>query len=212
MGILMDYEATCPLDGTTFTYAGTPGYSIFGRALDGLPYGSWRFPLELPECPRCRFTAALGELTPGEADRAADLIDSEAWRSAAEETSYWRLSLIETVLGRATGWSRVDRLLSATWQAYGDPARYGRYVRALIETLDEVGPDLRAERGQAWSVLQSFVANAQRQAGDFKGAVLRLDALEADGVVDVPLAERIAETRALIASADTRRVQPAPAI
>lgn len=200
MGILMDFEATCPVDGTAFTYAGTPGYSIFGRALDGLPRGSWRFPIELPQCPTCGLAAVFGDLTPDEAKRARDLIDSKGWREASDEAPYWRLSLAETVLGRGNGWTRVDRLLSATWQVYGDPVRYGRYARQLGDAMDAVADT--SDRSEGWAMLQTFVANVERQAGDMKGAVARLDALEASGALSEEVVDRVAQTRAMIADGD----------
>lgn len=208
MGMLRDFEATCSLDGTTFTYASTPSYSTFGRALDGLPWGSWTFPLKLPECPACGLAAVFGELTAEEAGRAAELVDSEAWRTAREETSYWRLNLAEMALGRANGWTRVDRLLSATWQTYGDAERYGRYAQALGQTLDEVSDALKAENLEAWAMFQSFVANVERQAGDFKRAAARLDLLDPAAVEMPDVAQRIARTRALIADGDRGREMP----
>lgn len=208
MGMLMDFEATCPVDGTAFTYASTPSYSVFGRALDGLPRGSWTFPLKLPECPQCGLAAVFGELGPDEAQRATALVASEDWRSSRDETSYWRLNLAEMALGRANGWTRVDRLLSATWQVYGDPARYGRYARELGQTLDDVSDALRAENSEAWATLQSFAANVERQAGDFKRAAARLDLLEPAAAEMPDLRQRIARTRELIADGDQGREMP----
>jgi len=208
MGILMDFEATCPLDGTAFTYASTPSYSTFGRALDGLPRGSWTFPLKLPECPACGLAAVFGELTSQERARAAELIESEAWSAARAETSYWRLNLAEMALGRAGGWTRVDRLLSATWQTYGDAERYGRYAQAVGQTLDEVSDALKAESLEAWAMFQSFVANVERQAGDFKRAATRLDRLEPTAVEMPDLGRRIARTRELIADGDRGQADP----
>ncbi|MBN8553196.1 MAG: hypothetical protein J0L52_09920 [Caulobacterales bacterium] len=205
MGMPVEVKATCPVDGTHFTYVSTSSYSIFGRALDGWPRGSWMFPLALPECPQCRIAAVFGALTPEEARRARTLVESEAWRVAADDTSYWRLNLAEAALGRTNAWTRVDRLLSATWQTYGDRARYARYVRALSEALDADSDPLRAENAEAWAVFQTFVANAERQAGDFKGAAARLDRLEATGLRPEGVPELIARTRQLIADGNRQR-------
>jgi hypothetical protein len=200
-------DATCPVDGTRFTYGTTPSYSVFGRALDGLPFGSWVFPLALPVCPSCGFLAVFGELQPEERERARALVESEAWAAAANEASYWRLNLAETAIGRARGPRRVDRLLSATWQTYGDPERYGRYVRELSEALAEISDAMRAEDAESWSFLQTFVANAERQAGDFKAAAARLDRLEWSGLNVEGVPDLVTRTRELIADGDRRQAR-----
>ncbi|WP_282008649.1 hypothetical protein [Brevundimonas aveniformis] len=208
MGMLMEFKATCPVDGTTFTYMSTPSYSVFGRALDGLPHGSWIFPLRLPQCPACRFPATFRDLEPAERTRAQALIASEAWTEAGEETPYWRLNLAEVALGRATGWTRIDRLLQATWECYGDPARYGRYAAQLGQAMDEIAADLKPEKAEACVVHQVFVANVERQAGDFKRAAARLDQIDAARAVDAGMDERIALTRGLIANGSRRQQFP----
>ena len=205
MGMPISVDATCPVDGTRFTYGTTPSYSIFGRALDGRPYGSWTFPLALPECPSCGFLAVFGELKPEERACAQALVESEDWAAAADETSYWRLNLAETAIGRATGPRRVDRLLNATWQAYGDPVRYGRYVEALSAALEDTSGAMRAEDAASWVFLQTFVANAERQAGDFKAAGARLDRLEASSLDVEGAPESIARTRDLIADGNRQQ-------
>lgn len=210
MGMMMDFEATCPVDGTRFTYASTPSYSIFGRALDGLPRGSWFFPIRIPECPTCRFPAMFGELVGGDKVKAADFVESEGWRETENETSYWRLNAVETALGRSTPLRRVDRLLSATWQTYGDRARYGRYARELGQAMDGASQKIRADDAESWAALQGFVANVERQAGDFKRAAERLDRIEASGGLVPDLVERVALTRRLIADGLTGQETPDP--
>lgn len=199
MGMLVDFEATCPVDGTRFVHAGTPGYSIFGRALDGLPHGSWFFPIALPECPACRFPAVFGALDGCERRAAECLVASETWNAAGSETSYWRLNAAEIALGRSTAMRRIDRLLSATWQTYGDPGRYGRYARELGLAMNAGGGEIRAESIETWATLEVFVANVERQAGDFKGAVGRLDRVAGSGGLGPDLAERVSRTRQMLA-------------
>lgn len=209
MGILMDFEVTCPVDGTTFTFESTPSYSIFGRALDGLPQGSWFFPLKLAQCPACRFPVEIGALDEARAERAKALVESDDYRRMAErETSYRLLCFVMEALDLGAPMARVDRLLQATWQTYGDADRYGRYASELGAAMDGSGEAFRAERPEDWAAFSSFVANVERQAGNWEAATLRLDRIEAAGLEDADLAARIAQTRRLIADGDARPGQP----
>jgi len=209
MGMFMDFEATCPVDGTRFTYSSTPSYSIFGRALDGLPQGSWFFPLELAQCPACRFPVEIGTLDAPRAERARALIARDDYRRMAEEeTPYRLLYFVMEALDLGVPMARVDRLLQATWQTYGEADRYGRYAAELGAAMDAAGEAFRAECPEDWAVYSSFIANVERQAGNWKAAVRRLDQIEAIGLKDADLAARIAQTRRLIADGDARPGQP----
>lgn len=48
-GIPVRQRMTCPIGGEAFTYNTTASYTTFGSRPDGKPYGSWIFPLALPE-------------------------------------------------------------------------------------------------------------------------------------------------------------------
>lgn len=205
MGILMDFEAVCPVDGTRFTYGGTASFSIFGHALDGLPHGSWMFPLKLAQCPACRFPVEIGVLDDEKTALARSLVEGPTYRQAAEtETPYRLLYLVMEALDIGTPRARLDQRLKATWQTYGDRERYGRYARELGQAMDGQDAAFRADHPQDWAVFSSFVANVERQAGDWKAAAERLDRIEAAAIAADGVAERIALTRRLIADGDLR--------
>lgn len=53
-GFPVSQRMTCAIGGERFTFTTTPSYSIWGGRPDGRPFGSWHFPLDLPECPSNR--------------------------------------------------------------------------------------------------------------------------------------------------------------
>jgi hypothetical protein len=50
-GIPTPVEMTCPVGGKKFTFISTMSYSNWGSRPDGKPYGSWTFPMPVPDCP-----------------------------------------------------------------------------------------------------------------------------------------------------------------
>lgn len=201
MGMFMSFKATCPVDGTSFEYDSTPSFTIMGRRLDGCPYGSWRFPVEIPRCPTCRFPAVSNLVADDKVEAARALTASPEYAALAEEADYYALAFVMARLEVGGPLARIDKWMKACWETGPADARYGRYVRELADRLHAVPEAVRAEDAESWAVIDTFVANLQRQAGDFGGAVRRLDALEASGEAD-GLETLMTRTRALIADGD----------
>lgn len=202
MGMPISVKAVCPIDGTEFEYRSTPSYTVFGRRLDGCPFGSWRFPLELPRCPQCRFPASKGLVSEADQDKARALAASPEFAAVKDEADYYVLAWVLEKLGVGGAIGPVDRLMNACWEVGPNDARYGRYAQDLGQAMDGAGDAIREQSAESWVALQSFIANIQRQAGDWAGAVRRLDALEASGLDLEDAKDRIDRTRELIADAD----------
>ncbi len=206
-GIPITVQVTCPLTGEAFNFETTASYSTWGRDLDGLPQGSWHFPLAIPLCPDSRFPA-LEDLTPEQIAAANALIQTPAYVAVREEAPYYLLSFVMRELEMGDPIDPAWNLLQATWQVRDQPETYGRYATELVARWDADSGALRTESPDDWRWIESFVANVERQAGRFEEAGVRLDALEPLALEDADLMERIRTTRRLIAEGNSRPFSP----
>lgn len=172
-GFPVESEETCPVGGETFTFTTTGSYTIFGQRPDGRPYGSWYFPLAMPECPS-NGLVVYREFKPEEIAPLTALVASPEYQALGQETPYFRAAWLAARMDPDDPVSAAFLLLSATWEVDGAPAIKARYQRAFAEAVAAipVDPDnldslfLRYRR-----------ANALRELGDFDGASAALDTL-----------------------------------
>ncbi|MGQ2989914.1 MAG: hypothetical protein ACT6RD_08265 [Brevundimonas sp.] len=203
-------EATCPVDGKKFTWTSTGSYSTFGMELDGMPIGSWTFPMPLPQCPGSRFPV-YRDFTPEEVTAIQALVMTPEYAAIKDEASYYVFGFVAARLEKdipplGSAWM----LLKASWQVRDDPDRYGRYAAELIPAMDAAIGSLKDEDPAEWWGHQVILANVQRQSGDFDGAKARLDALpvtppDSEGG---DLVQRIAMTRRMIDAKDKSPASP----
>ncbi len=75
---------TCPIGGGSFTFTTAASYSTYGERPDGRPFGSWTFPLALPECPD-NGLVLYKEYTAEEVAKLEPLVASEAYQALRKD-------------------------------------------------------------------------------------------------------------------------------
>ena len=176
-GMPYPQKIKCAVGGKPFTYTSTASLSTWGSRPDGKPYGSWIFPMPLPECPN-NGLIMYRDFTKDEVSALAGLIATPEYRAmVATERPYYRAAWLERALKPGSD-SIPWMLLSASWQADESPDQKARYQREFIAAAAAapapVGDDL------SWRALQARVANAHRELGDFEAAAARLAGIRAD--------------------------------
>ncbi|MEA3017824.1 MAG: hypothetical protein QOI38_2546 [Sphingomonadales bacterium] len=184
-GTPVSQRVTCPIGGRSFEYVTTASYSTWGARPDGRPFGSWEFPLALPECPD-NGLVMYRAFSEEEAARLRPLVASPEYQALRRsgDTSYYRAYWL---MGRmdAPVPETLWMLVQATWQAEGDPALRRRYLEELVAR----GPELGVPRDLVGIAMRSRVINALRELGRFDEALAMLDATDFDA-----FPERSAET------------------
>lgn len=173
----------CAVGGESFTHIGTMSYSTWGSRPDGKPYGSWRFPIELPVCPG-NGLVMYREFTKDEIARLKPLIESPEYRAMVpRDTPYFRAAWLERALKPDS--DRIQwMVLSASWEADGDPALKKTYQRAFADLAVAAKP---APQNLQWLFMQMRAANARRELGEFDAALALVRAIPRDGLaVDDP--------------------------
>ena len=168
---------TCPIGGASFSFTTTASYSTYGERPDGKPYGSWTFPLALPECPG-NGLVLYKQYAPEEVAKLEPLVASEAYQALRkEDTPYYRAYWLMKAMG--LGPERyLWALLQASWEAQDKPDLRKRYLAELALASAAVPPrpaDLN------WIGMEGRAINALRELGRFDEASARL--------AKVPLAE-----------------------
>ncbi|HYC05809.1 MAG TPA: hypothetical protein VED40_21125 [Azospirillaceae bacterium] len=165
-------EITCPVGGERFTFTDTPSYSTWGTRPDGKPFGSWDFPLPIPECPG-NGLVLYKDFSPAEIKRLRQIADQPGYRALRGETTYYRAAWLTREL-EGGGLEAAWRLLQASWQADGAPERKARYQREFVEAAAALpaAPD-----SLDWLALQGRAANALRELGEFDRAARLLAGL-----------------------------------
>jgi hypothetical protein len=182
---------TCPVGGASFPFTTSASYSTYGERPDGKPFGSWSFPLALPECPD-NGLVLYKEYTAEEVARLEPLVASEAYQALRkEDTPYYRAYWLMKAMG--LGPERyLWALLQASWEAEAKPELRKRYLAELAEASAAVPPrpaDLN------WIGMEGRAVNALRELGRFDQALERL--------AKVPLASLEAPMPAAGASPET---------
>lgn len=170
-GFPVTRQMTCPIGGERFDFTTTGSYTIFGSRPDGKPFGSWTFPLELPECPGNGLIVYKETFEPAELTRLGALIVTPGYRALrGGDTSYYRLSW----LLRETGAPRPQvlwALVRATWQPADDSPLRARYLGELAAA---VAAETDAPADLAGYALRAYGINALRELGRFDEAVALL--------------------------------------
>jgi hypothetical protein len=201
-GFPVQTKETCAVGGEKFTYVTTGSYSTWGARPDGKPYGSWEFPLALPECPG-NGLVMYRDFTADEKKRLKDLLASAEYKAMrGRETSYYRAAWLERALvpGSADApWI----LLRAVWQTDADPVLKARYHREFVAaatalTKPQSGDDLN------WLALQARAVNSRRELGEFDEALAHLKALPTASL-DVTVSEPTDKNYEAVEAAQNRR-------
>ena len=217
-GFPVESEEICPVGGERFTYVTTGSYSIFHQRPDGKPFGSWYFPLAMPECPS-NALVVYRDFKPEEIPALTALVLSPEYQALRDETPYFRASWLAQRIDAADPLKALFLLLSATWEVDGAPETKARYQRAFADAAVSVPIDVA---NIETLFLHYRRANALRELGDFAGASAALDVLPLAALdVEVPqdrkvpysarsdarsrrfLFEAIPLMRAVIAAGDT---------
>ena len=176
-------KMTCPIGGGAFDFVTTASYSTFGERPDGKPYGSWTFPLALPECPD-NGLILYKDYSPEEVAKLEPLVASEAYQALRkEDTPYYRAYWLMKAMG--LGPERyLWALLQAGWEADAKPELRTRYLTELVEASAAVParPD-----DLNWIGMEGRAINALRELGRFDEALARLEKVPLK-TLDVPAA------------------------
>jgi hypothetical protein len=126
-------QMTCPIGNERFTHTSTASYTIMGSRPDGKPYGSWEFPLQLPECPGNRLIM-YKDFTPDELRRLSGLIARPEYRALRSEAQYYRLHWLMRELG-SEPLDRLWALAQAAWQVPEGSSQRTRYLEEFAAGL-----------------------------------------------------------------------------
>jgi hypothetical protein len=190
----------CPIGGGSFEFTTTASYSTYGERPDGKPFGSWTFPLALPECPD-NGLVLYKDYTPEEVARLEPLVASEAYQALRQEdTPYYRAYWLMKEMG--LGPERyLWALLQASWEAEARPELRKRYLAELAEASGRVPP---APADLNWIGMEGRAINALRELGRFDEALARLDKVPLEGL-KLPMPTGAAASREAIAEVRSRR-------
>jgi hypothetical protein len=169
---------TCPIGGKSFEFTTTASYTIFGTRADGKPFGSWTFPLALPECPD-NGLVLYKDYDAEEVARLEPLVASPAYQALrAEDTAYYRAYWLMKAMGLPPE-RHLWALLQASWEADARPALRARY---LAELADESARAPAAPESVNWIGMEGRAVNALRELGRFDEALARLDKVPLDAL------------------------------
>lgn len=164
----------CPVGGEQFTHTTTASMSTWGERPDGKPYGSWTFPIALPECPTNGLVVFREEFSRAEKATLRRLIADPAYRALrSTDTPYYRAYWLEGRL-EPESVEATWLLLRAIWEAEEGSDRRARYLREFAQQA-EAAPSTT----EFWIMLQLRAVNARRELGEFDAARARLAALPA---------------------------------
>ena len=172
-GFPVDREETCPVGGEKFTFTTTGSYSVFGQRPDGKPFGSWFFPLAMPECPS-NALVVYRKFKPEEIPALTALVASPEYKALRSETQYFRASWLAARMEPGDPQRAAFLLLQASWEVDEAPAIKARYQRAFAEAAEAIAPDA-ADLDSLF--LRFRLANARRELGEFDAARAALDSL-----------------------------------
>jgi len=177
-GMPVTQRMKCPLGGRSFSFTTTASYSTWGARPDGRPFGSWEFPLALPQCPD-NGLVVYRPFSRDEIARLRPLVASEEYRALrrAGETGYYHAYWLMRRTGEpATHY--LWALVQASWEAEGDPARRRRYMEELVERSSDLGEPL----DETTIAVRARVINALRELGRFDEAAAMLAATPVEEV------------------------------
>jgi len=198
-GTPYERELTCPVGGQEFTHTSTGSYSTYGARPDGRPYGSWYFPIPIPECPD-NGLVLYREFEEDEIGALTALVLSDDYRALREETAYYRAQWLYDRLDDGTT-TPPWLLMRAGWEVDDQPARKARYQREFAERAAR----FPIESEDIESLFLRFrVANAWRELGEFERALTALDTIPT-AALDVEIPDRSEAEYEAIEEAESRR-------
>jgi tetratricopeptide (TPR) repeat protein len=177
-GFPVTEERTCPIGGERFSFTTTASYSTWGARPDGKPFGSWEFPLALPECPG-NGLVVYDDFSETDLARLEPLIaqdDYQALRRSGATSyyrAYWLMRRMEAPPANA-----LWMLVQASWQAEGNAQLRRRYLEELVEAA----PLLGQPSDDAGLAMRARVINALRELGRFDEATSMLEATPVESV------------------------------
>jgi hypothetical protein len=177
-GIPVTQRMTCPIGGGRFDFTTTGSYSTWGARPDGKPFGSWHFPLDLPECP-ANGLVVYREFSEAELERLRPLVASPEYQALRQsgDTPYYRAYWLMRRMD-APAPDTLWTLVQASWQAEPDPALRRRYLEELVAEAPRLGePD-----NVTVLAVRSRVINALRELGRFEEAEAMLRATPVESV------------------------------
>ncbi len=165
-GFPVSEQVTCAVGGEEFTFTTTGSYSVYGSRPDGKPYGSWVFPLPMPDCPG-NGLVMYRTFTPEEIAVLESYLASEEFAAIRQESSYYRAAHIARQLETEGDLAPLWLLMRAGWQVDGDETAKARYQREFAQAVAALSGDASsADR----ITLNFRAANAWRELGDFERA------------------------------------------
>lgn len=172
-------KLTCPVGGERFVHTDTASYSTWGSRPDGKPYGSWTFPMPLPECPK-NGLVVFKDFSAAEKRKLARLIASPEYLALRKtDTPHYRAAWLARALNPGAPDS-TWLLQQAGWEADESPSLRARYLRELVAAA-AVNPQPKDLMERL--VLRTRVVNALRELGEFDKALAELRAISVPATV-----------------------------
>lgn len=171
-GSPIEVKVKCPVGGQKFTHVETAALTTWGERPDGKPYGSWTFPMPLPECPD-NALVMYRDFEKREIPALTALVQSPDYQAMRAETTYYRAAWLAERMDRDNPRAPIWLMLRATWQADEAPALKARYQREFAARAAAVAVDAADVDSL---ILHYRLANAYRELGDFTAAIGVLDA------------------------------------
>ena len=169
-GIPVQRRMTCPIGGESFIFNTTASYSTWGMRPDGRPYGSWEFPLNLPECPSNRLIL-YKDFEPEEITRLTALIARPEYRALGDDAQYYRLYWLMREMGGDNPLEPLWALVQASWEVEEGSAQRRRYLEELAAHMERIEGDPDSAEQVA---MRAYWVNALRELGRFEGAAALL--------------------------------------
>ena len=191
-GTPVTQKMTCPIGGKPFEFRTTASYTVLGTRADGKPFGSWTFPLALPECPD-NGLVLYKDYEPDEVAKLEPLVASEAYQALRrEDTAYYRAYWLMKAMGLGPD-RYLWALLQASWEADDRPPLRARYLAELAEASAAV-PANPADLN--WVGMEARAINALRELGRFDDALARLDKVKLDPPTPLDMDQEEGKSRA----------------
>lgn len=195
-GMPISVKKICPVGGQKFTHIDTMSSSSWGERPDGKPYGSWEFPLPLPECPK-NGLVIYKDFSDAETKALTSLVASPEYQRLRSETTYYRASWLMRQLGDLKPADAPWMTLQASWQVDADKERKARYQQEFVAQVSSLPVEID---DLTWIFYVARAANALRELGDFAGAAqmrTKISDAKLNVVVPAKLAEESSDKAAL---------------
>ena len=175
-GSPVSMEIKCPVGGKTFTHIGTASMSQWGSRPDGKPYGSWTFPVPIPECPDNGLVIYREFSSDERKILKRVLATPEYQQMRGTETPYYRASWLMGQLNDPVE-NQLWFVQQAAWETDLDLQRKARYQEEFVRRASsEVKPE-PPQDDLTWIVTQLRAVNALRELEKFDEALQLLNSV-----------------------------------